>query len=97
MNTLKYNNMMQAYTGFKGQATVADITSRIPASLLDALTGAQLGEMMNAIHRAYQDGKASVGAEVIDSCVSDGAVWVNCLNRAIEWQGETATIRPKNE
>lgn len=77
---------MAVYTGFRGDATVADITSRIPVELVDALTGAQLGYVMNAINKAYHDGCASRGAEVIDGGKEAGAVYVNCLDKVIDWK-----------
>ena len=62
MNAAKQNRMMSVYNGFRGDATVNDILSRIPAELKDVLTGAQLGHVMNAINQAYHDGKAAAGA-----------------------------------
>ena len=62
MNAAKQNRMMSVYNGFRGDATVNGILSRIPAELKDALTGAQLGHVMNAINQAYHDGKAAAGA-----------------------------------
>ena len=72
MNTLKEKNMMNTYTGFKGHQTVTHIKSMIPGFLLGRLTGAELGEVMNAINTAYHAGKNSLKG--VDIC--DDAVWL---------------------
>ena len=72
MQTRKYNNMIQSYTGFRGTATVADIVSRIPDTLKDWLTGKQLGVVMDAIHAAYQSCKAQAGAWASEGLIGRG-------------------------
>ena len=57
MNTLKYRNMMKAYTGFGGEQTVRAVKDQIPAELFDALTGKQLGTLMSLIYSSYQRGR----------------------------------------
>ena len=70
MNKIKENNMMNAYKGFKGHQTVTHIKSMIPDFLKDRLTGAELGEVMNAINSAYHAGRATLkGIDVVDDCV----------------------------
>lgn len=86
MNTLKQKNMMNTYKGFKGTQTVGEILKQIPDNLLKSLTGKELGLMMNAINTAYHNGKAFMGSEVIDGNKSEGAVWIQCLDKAIEWK-----------
>lgn len=86
MHTTKYNNMMAAYDGFKGHVTVAAVRAQIPDELTDRLTGHELGLVMSAINSAYHNGRASTGAEVYDANPVDGAVWINAINRSVEWR-----------
>lgn len=88
MNSLKNKNMMAAFNGFHGSVVISEIMSRIPAELLERLTGREIGLVMSAMNASYHAGRAATGAEVIDSTVDDGAVWVNCLNRAIAWKDD---------
>lgn len=85
MNGLKRNNMMRAYTGFRGTQTVGAIQDQIPEELLKSLTGKQLGILMNVIDSAYKKGKAAAGAEIVDLSREDGAVYINGLGM-IEWK-----------
>lgn len=80
MNTLKSNNMMKAYAGFKGPQTMQHISKLVGPELAELLTGKQLGLVMNAINNAYHEGKASTGAEVIDG----EAVYINSLGQLYE-------------
>ena len=66
MNTLKRKNMMAAYDGFTGSATLAAVMGHVPAELWDKLTGREIGLMMSACNKAYHQGRASTGAELID-------------------------------
>lgn len=86
MNARKERNMMEAYKGFEGSQTVNAILSQIPDELLEQLSGKQIGMVMNAIKAAYNDGKASTGAEMIDS----NAVYINSLGKIIEWNEDGA-------
>jgi hypothetical protein len=72
---------MAAYTGFKGGQTIAHVQKLVGKELADRLTGHDLGLVMSAVDRAFHEGKASAGAEMIDS----NCVWVNGLDKAIEW------------
>jgi hypothetical protein len=78
----KEDRAMAAYDGFKGQATMSHIRKLIGKELCDRLTGHELGLVMSAVNRAYHEGKASTGAEMIDS----NCVYINSLDRAIEWE-----------
>ena len=91
MNALKKRNMMANYDGFKGPQTVAHV-HRIMGDI-PGLTGRQIGLVMSAINRAYHEGRASTGAEMIDSNV----VWVNNINRAIEIKEVGAEYEDKIE
>lgn len=83
MQTRKYNNMMRNYNGFRGTQTVRDVKAGLPVELVPALTGAQLGLVLNAIDDAYHRGRDSTGASI---CDGDNMVWINQLNRGIEWK-----------
>lgn len=73
--------------GFDSRAgTYSEIEKQLPEKLVDELTGAQLALVMQAINEAYQKGKASTGAEMIDN----NAVYINRLNKIIEWNEEDA-------
>lgn len=93
MNTLKQKNMMKHYTGFKGSQTVSDIKSRLSEELIKELTGKQLGAVMDAINKAYHDGRASTGAEMIDN----NCVYINSINKMIEWNEEGAEYQQITE
>lgn len=90
MNTLKRKNMMAAYTGFKGHHTMSHIGKLVGSELAQILTGKQLGMVMDAVNRAYQEGKASTGAEMIDC----NAVYINNLDKVIEWNEIGAEYEP---
>jgi hypothetical protein len=77
----KADRALKAYDGFKGGATVDHIKKLVGKELAERLTGHELGLVMSAVNRAYQEGKASAGAEMIDS----NCVYINGLDRAIEW------------
>jgi hypothetical protein len=77
----KRSRAIASYDGFKGDSTVAHVLQLVGNELANRLTGHELGLVMSAVNRAYHAGKASTGADMID----DNAVWINKLNRAIEW------------
>lgn len=85
-HSIKLNRAMELYTGFKGASTYSEIEKQLPEKLVDELTGAQLALVMQAINAAYQKGKASTGAEMIDN----NAVYIEKLNKVIEWNEEDA-------
>lgn len=80
------NRAIETYTGFKGGATLSAITDQVPEELIERLTGKELGLVMEAINAAFQKGKASTGAEMIDN----NAVYINKLDKIIEWNEEGA-------
>lgn len=82
----KLNRAAELYSGFKGPQTLQSILDQVPDELVDTLTSRQLALVMEAVHKAYHAGKASTGAEMID----DNVVWINSLNRGIEWTEEGA-------
>lgn len=89
----KMDRALAAYDGFAGAATINAVLSYIPEDLRNQLTGHQLGLVMSAVNRAYHAGRASTGAEMIDG----NCVWINSLNRALEWTEEGAVYEPREE
>ena len=83
---VKMNRAIENYNGFKGDSTIHKIVERIPDELVSELTGKQLALVMQAINKAYIDGRASTGAEMIDN----NAVYINSLGKVIEWNEEGA-------
>lgn len=81
------------YSGFKGARTVEHVKKIIGLELAERLTDEDYGLVMSAVNRAYHEGKKSVGAEMMDS----NAVWINGLNRAIEWTEEGAEYEQVTE
>lgn len=77
MNIRKYKNMMATYDGHNGPVTIEAVQSLISPELKQSLTGCEYGLVMSAVNRAYNAGKASMGAEVVD----DEYVWIDCLGR----------------
>lgn len=64
----------------------ADVWKLIPDDLVSGLTAKQLSLVADAINRSYHNGRASTGAEVVDSGEKCGAVYVNGLDKIIDWQ-----------
>lgn len=85
-HSIKLNRAMELYTGFKGTATYSAVEKQLPEKLVNELTGAQLALVMQAINTAYQKGKASTGAEMIDN----NAVYIEKLDKVIERNEEGA-------
>lgn len=85
-HSIKLNRAMELYTGFKGTATYSAVEKQLPEKLINELTGAQLALVMQAINTAYQKGKASTGAEMIDN----NAVYIEKLDKVIERNEEGA-------
>lgn len=90
---IKMNRAIENYTGFKGAGTLDAIKSQVPEELIERLTGKELALVMQAINAAYQKGRASTGAEMIDN----NAVYINKLNKMKKEQntsiGKSCTLR----
>jgi len=71
----------------------AEVWSLIPQELVTALTAKQLSIVAAAINQSYHNGKAAAGAEVVDSGEKCGAVFVNGLNKIIDWEVTEAGVR----
>lgn len=85
-HSIKMNRALENYKGFKGASTIRNIADRLPEQLVEQLTARQIALVMQAIGKAYNDGKASAGAEMIDH----NAVYINSLGKVIEWNEEGA-------
>lgn len=92
-HSIKINRAVEKYKGFKGSSTINAITERIPEELIENLTSDQIALVMEAINKAYNDGKASAGAEMIDN----NAVYINNIGKVIEWNEEGAVYERVTE
>lgn len=63
-----------------------DVWDLIPQELITALTAKQLSLVASAINQSYHNGRASCGAEAVESNEKSGAVFVNGLNKIIDWE-----------
>ena len=79
---IKLTRAMVKSNVHKGSVTMMAILEQIPKRLSTKLSSNDFALLIDAIDSAYHNGKASAGAEIID----DNAVWINGLNRAIEWK-----------
>lgn len=82
VHSIKMAKARKLYNGFKGYSSLAAVENQIPAELIPQLTAQQLALVMDAINAAYQRGRASTGAEMVDT----DCVWINGINRMIEWE-----------
>lgn len=89
----KYNKAQELYRGFKGANTLGKVFERIPEELIERLTSAELAMVAEIIAKAYNDGRASTGAEMIDK----NAVWVDSLGKIIDWYEEGAEYETVTE
>ena len=70
----KHAAMMAAYDGHRGPTTIAAVKDMVPDELWDRLTGRELGLVMSAVHKAYHQGRASLGG--MDYMPDDGCAWL---------------------
>lgn len=91
--TIKLNRAYDMYTGFKGRETVGKVFRRIPDELVQSLTAKQIAAVAEIVAQAYEDGRASTGAEMIDN----NAVYINSLDKVIEWNEEGAEYKRVQE
>lgn len=90
---IKMNRALDNYKGFKGESTINAITERVPDELIEKLTARQIALVMSTISKAYNDGKTSAGAEMIDN----NAVYINNIGKVIEWNEEGAVYERVTE
>lgn len=76
----KLNRAISKADCFKGPQTIAAIMEQIPQALVSKLTSSELAMVITAVNAAYHNGKASMGAEVVDG----DYVWVSCLQKGID-------------
>jgi len=62
----KMSRAMAAFDGFKGGQTVQHIKKLIGKELADRLTGHELGLVMSAVNRAWQEAKGEATHEIED-------------------------------
>jgi len=74
--SIKLTRARAAYSGFRGNQTMAVVESHLTDDLKQRLTGAELGAVMSIIAHAYNAGRASTGASV-----ENDAVWIDALGR----------------
>ena len=86
MTSRKWNKAYKLYNGFKGSVTIKKVFDRIPEELAEGLTAKQIAQVALIAAKAYEDGKASTGAEMIDN----NAVYINSIDKIIEWNEEGA-------
>lgn len=67
----KHNRAMQEYNGFGGNQTIRHIMSTIPDTLINNITGKQVGQVMSIRNASYHEG-IGVGERHEQS---DGCVW----------------------
>jgi len=83
----EYYDRVKALTNIsRFHRTFETIWDGIPEILKEQLSPDQLSLVVDTKAQSFADGKASAGAEMIDS----NCVWINGLNRAIEWTEEGA-------
>ena len=87
-NSIKISKAKKKYQGFGGPATVSKLMDRIPESLIDGVTSDQLAVIMLTVAKAYEDGRASTGAEMIDR----NAVYINSIKKIIEYERITEKV-----
>jgi len=83
-NKIKINRARKANGFLPSQES--DVWRLIPQELITALTAKQLSMVAAAINQSYHNGRASCGAEVVDSGDKCGAVFVNGLGKIIDWK-----------
>jgi len=74
--SIKITRAIKTYDGFKGQQTVSAVLAQVPDELIETLTGKQIGQIMSAINKAYHNGGAATGTDVIDG----DYVWIDVLD-----------------
>jgi len=84
--TVRKFNMLAKRSGYSQYpATFTKILESIPEELKNTCTVSQLVLIIETTNKAFQNGKNSTGASIIDNSKTDGAVFVDCLNTSIEW------------
>ena len=82
MSTVKRTRVIKLLECYPGPVTVKAVLDQVPAELWASCTAKAIAQAANAISRAYHTGRASTGAEVLDSSPNDALVWITPLNKA---------------
>jgi len=83
MTNRKYNLVVKHLECHPGPQTIKAVMSQIPDSMWDTCTSKEIAAAANAINRAYHAGRASTGAEVLDSSPTEALVWIDALNKSV--------------
>ena len=83
MSPIKRNRVVKLLTCHPGPVTVKAVLDQIHDQMWDKCTSAAIAQAANAISAAYHRGRASTGAEVLDSSPTEALVWVGPLNKAV--------------
>jgi hypothetical protein len=78
--SIKLNRAIRNANVFKGSVTVDAIMKQIPEQLINNLSSKDLAVVIEAVNKAYHNGRASTGAEMIDT----NCVWINNINRLVD-------------
>ena len=89
----KEDRILANFDGHKGIETMSHFKKLVGKELVDCLTGREYGLVMSAVNRAYQAGKASTGAELIDG----GIVWINSINKGYDVKDIQRIQKKENE
>ena len=90
MATERKMKMIRNRTGISGYGHTFDaIVNDLPEELLSECTARQAALIIDTCNRFFQNGRASMGAEIIDSGRTNGMVYVDCLENAIEWKTDS--------
>lgn len=77
--SIKLNKAVKQYNGFKGERTLDAVLNQIPEELKAKLTSSELALVMQSVNNAYQNGRASTGAENVG-----GAVWIESIQKLVD-------------
>lgn len=91
--SIKLNRAIKTANVFKGSSTVSAIMEQVPEQLIKNLSSKDLAIVIESVNKAYHNGRTSTGAEMIDT----NCVWVNGINKMIEWNEEGAEYQKVTE
>ena len=80
--SIKVRRTIKKANVFKGNSTVSAIMEQVPEQLKQNLSSKDLAVVIEAVNNAYHNGRASTGAEMIDT----DCVWLNDYNTMVEIQ-----------
>jgi len=77
---VKLEDSLSKVSVHKGNSTISDILNQIPSELMEKLSPDDIAQIIEIIDKAYKNGRASTGAEMIDN----DTVWINYLQKEIK-------------